>query len=113
MSDAHSDFLLDEDDNEQPCVNNYTDVIEDSQFFFNRSEYINIALLIFEILNFIMRKPINNRVYPLPKSKEIMIKANNIRSIAQLLLINDPDLTRAIVKHIWDHFDSQYCLHKF
>ena len=48
---------------------NYTDYIKDVNFFFDNSMPINMAVLAFQIMDYIMLRPKNQNMYPLPKNK--------------------------------------------
>ena len=48
---------------------NYTAYIQDVNFFFQNSMSINMAVLALQILDYIMQRPKNQSMYPLPKNK--------------------------------------------
>ena len=52
---------------------NYTDYIKDVNFFFENSMSINMAILAFQILDYIMQRPKNQNMYPLPKNKQYLL----------------------------------------
>ena len=89
---------------------NYTDYLPDVNFFFHNSMSINMSILAFQILDYIMQRPKNKNMYPLPKNKQFLLQTQNIAVIVQLLLVENNDLTRCILVFILRHLDSHYAL---
>ena len=89
---------------------NYTAYLPDVNFFYNNTMNINMAILAFQILDYIMQRPKNKNMYPLPKNKQFLLQSQNIAVIVQLLLVDNNELTRCVLVFILEHLDSHYAL---
>ena len=89
---------------------NYTAYIQDVNFFFQNSMPTNMAVLAFTILDYIMQRPKNQSMYPLPKNKQFLLQSENIATIVQLLLVENNDMIRCVIRFILSHLDSHYAL---
>ena len=89
---------------------NYTAYIADVNFFFHNSMAVNMSVIAFQILDYIMQRPKNQAMYPLPKNKQFLLQSENIATMAQLLLVESNDLTRCVISFVLNHLDSHYAL---
>ena len=89
---------------------NYTTTIQQRGIFKNNSKDVNIAILAFTILDFFMSLPKNRQDDPLSKSKKFILSKQNIAVIVQLLMIENTNLVRCILKFIYIHFKSAIAL---
>ena len=93
-----------------PQIVNYTKTIKNKQIFQGNSESVNIAILALSILDFIMWQPKNRNDYPMSKSKSFLLQKSNIAVMLQLLLLENTELTRCVMKFIYFHLRSDYAL---
>ena len=52
---------------------NYTDYLKDPNYFSTNSMSVNTAILAFLVLDYIMKRPKNQNMYPLPKNKQFLL----------------------------------------
>jgi hypothetical protein len=85
---------------------NYAECLGDADIFTRNSESINIGIVVFKILDLILSKDINMKIYPLPKVKQALLVPTYISTLTQLLLIQNIDLAKEALSLIEKHFDS-------
>ena len=91
---------------------NFTTSLTNSKFFKRNSLNVCIGILGLKILDVIFKSMAYIDHVPLPSNREFILKPHTLATLTQMLVLQNPDLTREVLIFIETHLNSHYAFFK-
>lgn len=75
---------------------NYTNSNTNSRYFKRNAEYVCLGILSLKILDLIFKEMSSIDYVPLPTNREFLMREDSLATLAQMLMIENVDLTREL-----------------